>query len=224
MNWKLIEEGIGWSRKAWTRPIKNFINDNPKILFNDSLEIGASEYGTLAPFLSEISVNITIGYFQCDIARLGSNLDKFDFSTAKEFVDVTKINGTYDLIVVKSVLGGVYRKSSSTMDNVAKLIDNIMKDHLNQDGALLLLDNGESFFEGVFSKLGARKNKWRFFRPEDFIDPSCQYTFGFLSCFSFETRIGAIGKILDSVLYFFDLFLSKVTRYPTVILTVYRKK
>jgi len=106
MNWKLIEEGIGWSRKAWTRPIKNFINDNPKILFNDSLEIGASEHGTLAPF----------------------------------------------------------------------------------------------FFEGAFSKLGARKNKWRFFRPEDFIDSSCQYTFGFLSCFSFETRIGAIGKILDSAL------------------------
>ena len=88
---------------------------------------------------------------------------------------------------------------------------------------MLVLDNGNSFLEIVLAKFGARKNNWRFFQPQDFIKPSQQYTFGFLSCFSLENRLGVVGRVIDSTFYFFDIFLSKLTNRPTVILTVYRK-
>ena len=88
----------------------------------------------------------------------------------------------------------------------------------------MLLDNGKSFFEIVFSNFGARKNNWGFFNSRDFINPYQQYTFGFLSCFSLESRFSFFGKFFDYTSYIFDLFLSKITNHPTVILTVYKKQ
>ena len=87
----------------------------------------------------------------------------------------------------------------------------------------MLLDNGQSFFEVALSRFGFRKNKWRYLQTKDFYNSPKQYTFGFLTRFSFESRFGFFGGVIDSILYFFDIFLSKLTNHPTVILTVYRK-
>jgi hypothetical protein len=106
MNWKVVKRGIGWSRDAWYYPLKAFIKDNQNIKLDSSLEIGASEYGSLAPFLLEVSNKITIGYFQCDIAKLNNNLSAFNCDTEAQYVDITNIDGKYDLIIAKSVLGG----------------------------------------------------------------------------------------------------------------------
>jgi hypothetical protein len=98
-----------------------------------------------------------------------------------------------------------------------------LENNIKQEGMLMLLDNGKSFFEKNLSNFGARKNNWRFFNSKDFINPYQQYTFGFLSCFSLEQRYGFFGFFFDYTLYVFDLFLSKITNHPTVILTVYKK-
>ena len=84
----------------------------------------------------------------------------------------------------------------------------------------MLLDNGKSYFEKYLTNFGARKFGWRYFNSNDFINPYQQYSFGFLSCFSLESRFGFFGKFFDYTLYIFDLFLSKITSHPTVILTV----
>ena len=104
--WKIIQDGIGWSKHAWCYPLRLFIANNPKCNFEKSLEIGASEHGSLAPFLLEVSNKITIGYFQCDIAKLNNNLSAFNCDTEAQYVDITNIDGKYDLIIAKSVLGG----------------------------------------------------------------------------------------------------------------------
>jgi hypothetical protein len=222
MNWVKIKHAIGWSKMAWCHPLKLFIADNKNCHFEKSLEIGASEYGSLAPFLLEVSNKITIGYFKCDVIKLNNNLNIFGCDTKAQYVDITNIDGKYDLIIVKSVLGGVFRVTDTNLNEVNKLIKRIVKNNLN-GGALLMLNNGESFFESIVAKFGARKNGWRFFSSEDFVKPSHTYTFGFLSFFSFESRLGFVGKIIDHTLYFIDLFLSKITHHPAVILTVYRK-
>ena len=88
----------------------------------------------------------------------------------------------------------------------------------------MLLDNGKSFFEKNLFNFGARKNNWRFFNSKDFINPYQQHTFSFLSCFLLEQRYSFFGNFFDYTLYVFDLFLSKITNHPTVILTVYKKQ
>ena len=224
MNWRIIKKGIGWSRNTWNQPLKAFIADNPDISFEHSLEVGASEYGTLVPLLCELSNKVTVGYFQCDVVELKNNLSFFDYTTKPKYVDMTEINGKYDLIIAKSVLGGIFREGKSSVNDVNEFINNILKNNIKQGGMLMLLDNGKSYFEKNLSNFGARKNNWRFFNSKDFIDPYQQYTFGFLSCFSLEQRYGFFGKFFDYTSYIFDLFLSKITSHPTVILTVYKKQ
>jgi len=224
MNCDYVKKGIGWSRNSWYQPLKFFIKDNPNIVFNHSLEIGASEYGTLAPFIKELSNKVTVGYFQCDVAKLNNNLSYFNIENEPEYVDMTEINGKYDLIIAKSVLGGIFREDKSSVNDVNEFINNILENNIKQGGVLMLLDNGKSFFEKNLFNFGARKNNWRFFNSKDFINPYQQYTFGFLSCFSLESRFGFFGNFFDYTLYIFDLFLSKITNHPTVILTVYKKQ
>ena len=223
MNWNRVKIGIGWSKNSWHKPLKDFVEGNPSIKFSHSLEIGASEDGTLAPFIKELSNKVTVGYFQCDVIKLNNNLSRLNIENESEYVDMTEINGKYDLIIAKSVLGGIFREGKSGVNDVNEFINNILKNNIKQGGMLILLDNGKSYFEKKLSNFGARKNNWRFFNSKDFIDPYQQYTFGFLSCFSLEQRYGFFGKFFDYTSYIFDLFLSKITNHPTVILTVYKK-
>ena len=220
----VVESGIGWSKKSWFRPLKDFEADNQKF-YGSSLEIGASEYSTLAPFLLTLSKNISIGYYECDVISLQKKLMEFNCDAELLYVDMANIIGKYDLIIAKSVLGGLFREDETNIEEVNGFIDKIIRNNLNAEGVLLLLDNGQSFFEGALSRFGARKNKWRYFQVKDFHNPNPykQYTFGFLSSFSFESRLGSFGRVFDNIAYFFDIFFSKFTNHPTVILTVYRK-
>ena len=224
MNWGYVKKGIGWSRHSWCHPLRAFIEDNSNIAFEHSLEVGASENGTLAPFVKELSNQVTIGYFQCDVIKLNHNLSHFNIANESEYVDITEINGKYDLIIAKSVLGGIFRENKSSVNDVNEFIESILERNVKQGGVMILMDNGKSYFEKYLSNFGARKNDWRFFNSKDFINPYQQYTFGFLSCFSLESRFGFFGNFFDYTLYIFDLFLSKITNHPTVILTVYKKQ
>ena len=194
MNCDYVKKGIGWSRNSWYQPLKFFIKDNPNIVFNHSLEIGASEYGTLAPFIKELSSKVTVGYFQCDVTKLNNNLSYFNIENEPEYVDMTEINGKYDLIIAKSVLGGIFRCKESSINDVNELIESVLERNLKQGGMIILMDNGNSYFEKYLSNFGARKNNWRFFNSKDFINPYQQYSFGFLSCFSLENRYGFFGN------------------------------
>ena len=223
MNWKDVEQGIGWSRSAWCHPLKRFVKDNPNMKFGSSLEIGASENGTMLPFLLSVSDKVVIGYYGCNVEKLRSSILKFSRDTEVKHVDVRNIHGKYDVVIAKSVLGGVFRLNESSIDDVNQLVESTLKSNINEGGMLVLLDNGRSFFEEVLFKCGSRKNNWRFFCEKDFINPYQQYVFGFFSCFSFESRFGVLGRAIDSLVYFLDIFLSKLTKHPTVILTIYKK-
>ena len=134
MNWKIIKKGIGWSKNAWCKPLRTFVEDNPNIEFSYSLEIGASENGTLAPFIKELSNQVTIGYFQCDVIKLNHNLSHFNIENESEYVDMTEINGKYDLIIAKSILGGIFRENKSSVNDVNEFIESILERNIKQGG------------------------------------------------------------------------------------------
>jgi len=134
MNWKAVEKGVGWSKKSWCKPLKGFVEDNSNIAFEHSLEVGASENGTLAPFVKELSNQVTIGYFQCDVIKLNHNLSHFNIANESEYVDMTEINGKYDLIIAKSVLGGIFRENKSSVNDVNEFIESILERNIKQGG------------------------------------------------------------------------------------------
>ena len=109
-------------KNAWHKPLKDFLKGNKNISFSHSLEIGASECGTLAPFIKELSSKVIVGYFQCDVIKLNNNLSHFNIVNEAQYIDITEINGKYDLIIVKSVLGGIFREGKSSISEVNEFI------------------------------------------------------------------------------------------------------
>ena len=45
-----------------------------------------------------------------------------------------EINGKYDLIIAKSVLGGIFREDKSSVNDVNELINNILENNIKQRG------------------------------------------------------------------------------------------
>lgn len=138
--------------------------------------------------------------------------------------DVLNFEGRYDLVLMKSVLGGVFRKNESKIDDVEALIEKICSHHLTSGGILVSLDNGESILERIMNNFGARKNGWRFFK-KDQLGADYQVTFGVLSAFSFATRLGFVGKWLEECIYYVDFLLSGMLKSkPTVIGSVFKSR
>jgi hypothetical protein len=134
VNWKIIKKNIGWSKNTWCKPLQDLYKDNPNIIFNHSLEIGANEVGTLAPFIKELSNEVTIGYFQCDPTKLNNNLSHLNIVNESKYIDMTDINGKYDLIIAKSILGGIFTYKNSTINDVNEFIECILEKNIKQGG------------------------------------------------------------------------------------------
>jgi len=138
-------------------------------------------------------------------------------------ISIFDVAGKYDLIVMKSVLGGVCRDAAPNCQ--MKLIENLIRNNLNNGGYLLTLDNGYSFFEFLLSRSGARKNQWKFFKTSDFHYFYNQTAAGFFAAFSLASRFGRIGAWIDNGLFFLDLitqFIHK-NKHPTVIATLFSR-
>ncbi len=139
--------------------------------------------------------------------------------------DATALDGTYDLIILKSVLGGLFRDGATTVAEVNAYLAQIAARNLNEGGHIITCDNGVSLFEPLLRRRGARRGQWRFFRPGDLSVATVQFQFGCLSAFSLSSRIGMVGKLVEeAVLYPFDLLLSPLfRRFSTVIISVIPK-
>jgi hypothetical protein len=124
---------------------------------------------------------------------------------------------------MKSVLGGLFRKNSSSISDATDFIGSLVSRTVKREGLLISIDNGKSILENTLSRFGARKNQWRFFKKSELNRSIRQTEFGVLSSFSFETRLGYVGYILDNyVIYPLDLILFKLWRHnPTVIVSVF---
>jgi hypothetical protein len=97
-----------------------------------------------------------------------------------EKMNAHTVTGNYDLVIMKSVLGGLFRKNDSSLVEVEYFINDLIRRTVNGGGALMSIDNRQSFYEALLSKFGARKYKWRFLKKTEIADArprSCNLRF-----------------------------------------------
>jgi len=226
---RLSRYAFGWNYKSWSHAIKvsSFLLPNR---LDRILEIGASRHSMVSLIFDGLADEIVISYYT-EEQRLGveqylaSVRQKYNLKSkyVLEQIDATNVEGSFDIVIMKSVLGGLFRQNNSTISDATGFIVGLVSRSVKPEGHLISIDNGKSILECVLPRFGARKNLWRFFRKSELNGAISQSEFGVISCFSFETRLGYIGYILDNyVIYPIDLILFKFWRQnPTVIVSVF---
>ena len=223
------ERCFGWSARAWARPWRQALADLPAQRFGDALEVGAGPHSSLAPLLLALADRVECSAFDertlpaiaarnaLQVAAHGAQRIRYSRQ------DVRALEGQWDLIVLKSVLGGVYRVHDSTLADVHGRVHTLVRQHLRPGGVMITLDNGRTALEPLFARLGARRNGWRFFRLGELPTAERSRHFGVLSAFSAATRLGALGRRIDDALYVADVLLTPLARQHAVHVHVYRR-
>ncbi|MDB9892102.1 hypothetical protein OAC99_01495 [Amylibacter sp.] len=226
---RLVRLAFGWSYKSWSHAFRVSNFQLPKRL-DRILEIGASRHSMVALIFDGLANEIVISYYTDEQREgieqyLSSVGQKYDLKSkyVLEQIDATSVVGSFDIVIMKSVLGGLFRQDSSKVSDVTSFIGSLISRTVRPEGLLISIDNGKSILERILSRFGARKNQWRFFRSSELNTAIKQTEFGLLSSFTFETRLGYVGYILDNyVIYPLDLILFKFWCYnPTVIVSVF---
>jgi hypothetical protein len=225
----LVRLAFGWNYKSWSHAFKVANFQLPNRL-DRILEIGASRYSIVSLIFDGMASEIVISYYTDDQREgveqyLASVRQRYNLKSkyVLEQIDATSVDGSFDIVIMKSVLGGLFRQNSSTISDVTDFIGSLISRTVKPEGLLISIDNGKSILERTLSRFGARKNQWRFFRKSELNRAIRRSEFGVISSFSFETRLGYVGYILDNyVIYPLDLILFKFWRYnPTVIVSVF---
>ena len=226
---RLARLAFGWNYKSWSHAFRGSNFQLPSRV-DRILEIGASRHSMVAIIFDGLASEIVISYYADEQKEgveqyLASVREKYHLKSkyVLEKIDANSVEGSFDIVIMKSVLGGLFRKNSSSTADVTYFIRSLVSRTIKSEGLLISIDNGKSIFERSLSRFGARKNQWRFFRKSEMKGTIRQTDFGLISSFSFETRLGYMGYILDNyVIYPLDLILFKFWRYhPTVIVSVF---
>jgi hypothetical protein len=226
----IMRYAFGWNHKAWQYPLKSagLFSDKK---FSRILEVGASRRSIVAIIFDGLADEIVISYYQDNervlIENYLSEIDrKFELKSTYilEKIDAHTVTEKFDLVIMKSVLGGIFRENTTSLVQVESFVHDLVRRTVSNGGSLISIDNGKSFYDRFLSRLGSRKNGWRFFTKADLSMASKQFVFGVLSSFSFETRLGIFGHFLDNyIVYPLDWLLFKFfPNNPTVILRVFK--
>lgn len=227
----LLRFAFGWNYKSWSHALRVVKFQVPNKV-NRILEIGAGELSVVSLIFDGFANEIVISYYSDEqkepiekyLDTVRKNYDLKSKYVLKQ-IDATTVNESFDIVIMKSVLGGIFRENSSTISDARNFIASLVSRAVEADGLLISIDNGKSILERLLSRFGGRKNHWRFFRKLDLNGAIWQNEFGVISSFSFETRLGYFGYLLDNYLiYPLDRVLFKVwCRNPTVIVSVFHK-
>ncbi|MDB0002931.1 hypothetical protein N9E46_01335 [Gammaproteobacteria bacterium] len=222
---------FGWNSEVWNR---TFISSNEvrKILARKNLkvlEIGAGIKSQIAFVFDATESDITIGYYDiknsCNLEKIvDKKIKNFDLVSQYEvkFIDAFNLNQKYDVIILKSVLGGIFR--GNDFSKAEEFCHEIVRKNLNKNGALITIDNGQSIFEMFLKNFGARNNNWHFTTLDELLTADEKVGFGLISAFSFSTRLGIVGFKIEKLLYYVDIFLySLIKSKPTVICSIFKK-
>lgn len=228
-NKKLMRYAFGWNFRCWSTPFSKLDNFESKKNFR-ILELGASSSSIVSLSFDGLADEIVVSYYdenqrrgiQQYLTKVRANYElKSNYKFEK--VDAHSVKGNFDIIIMKSVLGGLFRLNQSSLADAHEFLNDLRHRALCPGGSLITIDNGRSFLERFFSNFGARKNEWRFFEKDELSSASQFKVFGCISSFSLETRFGPIGYFLDNfIIYPMDLVLSVIwPNNPTVLVSVF---
>jgi len=226
----LTRYAFGWNYKAWSHAFLKI--DLPMLKKNSRLlEVGASRHSIVSIIFDGLVDEIVVSYYQQDEKE---NIEKYLSFVQKNYrlksryviekIDARTVVGDFDIVIMKSVLGGLFRENQSTMADVSEFLASLFARTVNPGGSIISIDNGKSLFDWFIPKLGARRNLWRLFRKSDLNWATKKCEFGVLSFFSFETRLGYFGFLLDNyIVYPVDVVFFRFWKYnPTVIVSLFR--
>lgn len=234
----LIEDCCGWNRRTWADAVGFALSELPQDLCGRTvLEIGAGRYSCLAPVFARLGASVSCSYYgqgrqEVENGQLRAVSEKYGIGniTVTE-VDIHEITGVYDIIVLKSVLGGICR--GEERGRLRTVICGLL-DHLTDDGVIVTIDNGriEPFIK-LSQRFGAGRNRWSYFSREEIQGALAGLVFemrgfGFLSFgamrFLFSRDWGAL-EILNDAIHGIDRQLLRHVRLSdrAVIATVIRK-
>lgn len=199
------------------------------------LEIGAGKHSAIAPIFARLGAEVVCSYYKQnreDIVggQLGFVCRKHGLHGIPVLeLDINELDGVYDAIVMKSVLGGICRRGDYRR---LRLIIDKMVEHIRSDGVILTVDNG---YIGVFEKLrwfwGAGKNGWTYFERDRLISALSGYDieiagFGLLNFGSARFAFKENTEIANDAMYFLDKAVLRLlgTEGRAVLATVITKK
>ena len=235
----LIEDCCGWNRRIWADAVAFAVTALPTTLEGKKiLEIGAGKHSSIAPAFAAKGATVFCSYYgqprhEVENGRLRFVSEKYGLKgIALLELDIHCLTGHYDVIVLKSVLGGICR--GDDYKRMRNVIDGLM-DHLADDGVILTIDNG---YVGplirFFRLFGAGKNRWTYFKEDKLRVALADYHiesqgFGFLNFgaarFLFRRDLEFLETVNDAI-HAFDTALLHLfkPRQRAVLATVIRKK
>jgi hypothetical protein len=177
------------------------------------LEIGSGRFSSVGLYFDCPGREITLGcYDEKDLMATQMRMDFLSEDTLASYkickIDIFELREKYDLIIMKSVLGGLFRNDQEAKNRINTLIDKLLKENLNENGCLVTIDNGASVIDSLFSKIGSRAQGWHYIHPNDFKNYFYQNAFGILSIGSFVNRSASFGRLLDFFIFKIDQLLA----------------
>lgn len=143
----LTEDCCGWNRKTWADALEFALSQIPVRLDGKKvLEIGAGKYSSLCPiFLARGAESLCSSYRrpeEVETGQLKTVLTKYGLGKVQVVqLDVNSIDTSYDIIILKSVLG-VICPDDDDYRRLRTIIGKLLKDNIKGGGCIITLDNG----------------------------------------------------------------------------------
>ena len=232
----LVEDCCGWNRKVWADAIEFGLAQFPERLAGRKvLEIGAGRHSTIAPIFSVKGAETVCSYFHLTKEDIENGqfkiiMDKYHLDKIATIEqNIFDIGGKYDLIVLKSVLGGICR--SNDYGKLREIVDKLFLENLKEDGAIFTIDNGDiNLFRSVRRFWGAGRNEWTYFTEEKVTSSLCAYNvaikgFGFLNIGSAKFLLQGNYEFINDIVYYFDKLITRIytPKWRAVLATIIRK-
>jgi hypothetical protein len=232
----LVEDCCGWNRKTWADAVEFAVSQLPERLDGQKiLEIGAGKHSSISPIFSGRGAELLCSYYhqqQEDVenGRLRFVIDKYKLAKIPVAeVNINEVEGIYDIIVLKSVLGGVCR--GDDYGRLRLIVDGLLAKNIREGGALLTFDNGYvKLFKMLRRSWGAGRNDWTYFTRHGLISSLSGHEvriqgFGFLSVGAARFLLHGNFEFLNDIIYLVDKAILHLVKSDerAVLSTIIRK-
>ena len=218
----LMEDCCGWNRRIWADALEFAVSRLPDNLHGKSvLEIGASPNSALAPLFSAMGADVVCSCYgprksHIEDGQLKTICDRYGLRRVPVVeMDAHNISEIYDLIVMKSVLGGICRRN----DYVAiRTLVSKLAAHLTQSGRIITLDNGYLRpLQAIRRTLGTGGQTWTYIRKERLQSTLSGFHvttrgFGLLNCASATPMLGTKFEVINDLAHTADELIGRLSR------------
>ena len=237
----LIEDCCGWNRKTWADAVEYALSQLPERLDGKKvLEIGASPYSSMCPIFASKGADVLCSYYgggeqqytrhNIENGRLLFVEDKYHMAKISvEERNIYNLQGTYDSIVMKSVLGAIFRNDD--YEGLRLAMDRLLKENVNQGGFIVSFDNGYMrLFTQLRSLWGTGKQGFAYFNRNKLLEYLADYDiqikgFGYINVGTPTALVKRNIEFVNDMIYLIDkIDLSLIKPVDRVVLSIIIRK